>query len=71
MDKTTHWSRYSSVVDCSSEGCIISDGGIRHPGYVAKALGTGSDFVMIGSGEKLFRSLNILCYEFKTLYGKI
>ena len=40
--------QFSAVVDCCSEGCIISDGGIKHPGDVAKALGAGADFVMIG-----------------------
>jgi len=38
----------SAVMDCSKEGRIISDGGIRSPGDVVKALGAGADFVMIG-----------------------
>ena len=38
----------SAIFDCSKEGCIVSDGGIRSPGDVVKALGGGADFVMIG-----------------------
>lgn len=46
--------QFSAVMECSDAahglgGMIISDGGICHPGDVSKALGGGSDFVMIGS----------------------
>lgn len=41
-------SQFSAVVDCSKEGSIISDGGIRSSGDVVKAFGGGADFVMIG-----------------------
>ena len=40
--------QFSAVMDCSKEGSIISDGGIRTPGDVVKAFGAGADFVMIG-----------------------
>lgn len=49
----------STIIDCAqvhglkSEdhrlGLIMADGGIRHPGDIAKAFCAGSDFVMIGS----------------------
>jgi len=44
----------SAVIECSDaahgvNGCIISDGGVKHPGDVAKAFGGGADFVMLGS----------------------
>jgi len=44
----------SANIECSDAahglgGCIISDGGICHPGDVSKAYGAGADFVMIGS----------------------
>jgi GMP reductase len=40
----------SAILECKpmDEGYIISDGGIRCPGDVAKAFGAGADFVMIG-----------------------
>merc|ERR1711896_78206 len=43
----------SSVIECADAahglgGCIVSDGGCTCPGDVAKALGAGSDFVMLG-----------------------
>lgn len=43
----------SAIIECSDAahgvgGHIISDGGITCPGDVSKALGAGSDFVMIG-----------------------
>lgn len=43
----------SSVVECSDAahglgGHIMSDGGCRTPGDIAKAFGAGADFVMIG-----------------------
>ena len=46
--------QFSAVLECSDaahglDGMIISDGGICHPGDVSKAIGGGSDFVMIGS----------------------
>jgi len=52
----------------SIQGHIISDGGCVCPGDVAKALGAGGDFVMIGgmfgghdesSGERIIRNGNI------------
>jgi GMP reductase len=44
----------SAVIECSDaahgvNGCIISDGGIKCAGDVAKAFGGGADFVMLGS----------------------
>lgn len=44
----------SAVMECSDAahgvgGCIISDGGIKNAGDVAKAFGGGADFVMMGS----------------------
>ncbi|AYV77790.1 MAG: GMP reductase [Edafosvirus sp.] len=44
----------SSIIECSdgahaSKNYIISDGGCVYPADVAKALGAGSDFVMLGS----------------------
>lgn len=39
----------SSILECKqTPGCIISDGGIKCPGDLAKAFGAGADFVMIG-----------------------
>merc|ERR1712187_29331 len=43
----------SSVIECADAarglgGCVISDGGCTCPGDVAKALGAGADFVMLG-----------------------
>jgi len=42
----------SSILECKTFGivnnCIISDGGIKCPGDMAKAFGAGADFVMIG-----------------------
>jgi len=43
----------SAVIECSDaahglKGLIISDGGITCPGDVAKAIGGGADFVMMG-----------------------
>jgi len=43
----------SSVIECADAahglgGCIVSDGGCTCPGDVAKALGAGADFVMLG-----------------------
>ena len=52
----------SAVFDCSREGCIVSDGGIKSPGDVVKALGGGADFVMIGgyfSGHDENSGINI------------
>jgi GMP reductase len=44
----------SAVMECADaahglNACIISDGGICHPGDVSKAYGGGADFVMLGS----------------------
>ena len=44
----------SAVMECADaahglNACIISDGGICHPGDVAKAYGGGADFAMLGS----------------------
>jgi GMP reductase len=44
----------SAVLECSvaaklAGGHIISDGGIKVPGDIAKAIGAGADFVMLGS----------------------
>lgn len=46
--------QFSSIVECSDAahglgGHIISDGGVCCPGDVSKAIGAGSDFVMMGS----------------------
>jgi len=43
----------SAVLECADAahglgGCIVSDGGCACPGDVAKALGAGADFVMLG-----------------------
>ena len=43
----------SAVIECADAahglgGRIISDGGCKHPGDVAKAFGGGADFVMLG-----------------------
>ncbi|MCL4152020.1 UNVERIFIED_CONTAM: hypothetical protein GTU68_046706 [Idotea baltica] len=43
----------SAVIECADAahglgGCIISDGGCKIPGDVAKAFGAGADFVMLG-----------------------
>ena len=44
----------SAIMDCHqvakrAGGYIISDGGIKVPGDIAKAFGAGADFVMLGS----------------------
>lgn len=39
----------SAVMNCRNK-YIISDGGIKSPGDMAKAFGAGADFVMIGGG---------------------
>jgi len=44
----------SAVIECSDAAHgvgthIISDGGVQHPGDIAKAFGAGADFVMSGS----------------------
>lgn len=44
----------SAVIECADAahglgGLVMSDGGIVHPGDVAKAFGAGADFVMCGS----------------------
>jgi len=44
----------SSILECkeaanSAGGYIMSDGGIKDPGDIAKAFGAGADFVMLGS----------------------
>lgn len=46
--------QFSAIMECADAahglgGMIISDGGICCPGDVAKALGAGADFVMLGS----------------------
>jgi GMP reductase len=42
-------SQLSAILDCKKSNVkIISDGGIKSPGDVAKAFGAGADFVMIG-----------------------
>ncbi len=46
--------QFSAVLECSDaahglDGMIISDGGICYPGDIAKAIGGGADFVMVGS----------------------
>ena len=46
--------QFSAVMECADaahglNACIISDGGICHPGDVSKAYGGGADFVMLGS----------------------
>jgi GMP reductase len=69
----------SSVIECADAahglgGCIVSDGGCTCPGDVAKALGAGADFVMLGgmlaghdecSGDLIEESGNY----FKVFYG--
>ena len=40
--------QFSAIVDCK-KNYIISDGGIKSPGDMAKAFCAGADFVMIGS----------------------
>lgn len=45
--------QFSAVMECartahSVNGLICSDGGCVHPGDVAKAIGAGADFVMLG-----------------------
>lgn len=40
----------SAILDCVQFGTpIVSDGGIRYPGDICKALAAGSEFVMIGN----------------------
>lgn len=39
--------QFSAIVKCRNE-YIISDGGIKSPGDMAKAFGAGADFVMVG-----------------------
>jgi IMP dehydrogenase len=46
--------QFTAVVDCAGPARrtgvpLIADGGIRHPGDLAKAIGAGADSVMIGS----------------------
>lgn len=69
----------SAVLECADaahglQGHIISDGGCTCPGDVAKALGAGADFVMIGGmfaghdqsgGELIVRDGK----KFKQFYG--
>merc|ERR1719355_300829 len=69
----------SAVLECADAahglgGCIVSDGGCTCPGDVAKALGAGADFVMLGgmlaghdecSGEVIQEGGNY----FKVFYG--
>jgi len=69
----------SSVIECADAahglgGCIVSDGGCTCPGDVAKALGAGADFIMLGgmlaghdecSGEVIEDGGNY----FKVFYG--
>ena len=69
----------SAVMECADaahgvDGCIISDGGIVHPGDVSKAFGGGADFVMLGSvlaghdesgGDLVVEN----CVQYKVFYG--
>lgn len=71
----------SAVLECSEAahavgGHLMSDGGIVHPGDIAKAIGAGADFVMVGSlfaghtespGELLLDPITNEGY--KTFYG--
>jgi IMP dehydrogenase len=46
--------QFTAIVDCAGPARrtgvpLIADGGIRHPGDLAKAIGAGADTVMIGS----------------------
>jgi GMP reductase len=69
----------SAIIECADAahglgGQIISDGGCKTPGDVAKAFGAGADFVMLGgmlaghteSGGEL---IEINCEKFKQFYG--
>lgn len=38
----------TTIMDCKTEGHVISDGGIKNPCDVAKAFAAGASFVMIG-----------------------
>ena len=43
----------STIIDCADaahglKGCVVSDGGCKNSGDIAKAFGAGADFVMLG-----------------------
>lgn len=44
-----YYPQMSAILECAEAGPIIADGGIRHAGDVAKALGAGAQAVMCGS----------------------
>jgi GMP reductase len=68
----------SSILECKTFGisnnCIISDGGIKCPGDMAKAFGAGADFVMLGGefaghDENPGKIIEENGIKYKLLYG--
>merc|ERR1712232_891432 len=69
----------SAVMECADAahglgGCIVSDGGCTCPGDVAKALGAGADFVMLGGmlaghEECAGETIEVSGEYFKVFYG--
>lgn len=69
----------SAIIECADSahglgGLIISDGGCKVPGDLAKAFGAGADFVMLGGmlaghEESGGRTIEIDGKQFKEFYG--
>ncbi|XP_053992933.1 GMP reductase-like [Hylaeus volcanicus] len=71
--------QFSAICNCvkaaeESDGLIISDGGCRYPGDIAKAFGAGANFVMLGGmlaghQESSGEIVSINDKEYKQFYG--